>query len=68
MPEKAEVDLSDVKKLYSLMEKLNEFFHQPDHYQDAGTVYKFMEGGAYKEIAHAYYHILWNWLPQERAR
>lgn len=53
----------EVLRVFSLIEKIHELFHQPDNY----TLKNFQEFGEnnYSEIHEAYYKTIWNWLSEE---
>ncbi len=53
----------EVLRVFSLVEKIHELFHQPDNYS-LENFYKFGEEN-YSEIHEAYYKIIWNWLSEE---
>lgn len=50
--------------IYRLLDKLNWFFHQPEHYLDRDTAERIARE-CYPEIRAFYYDILWNELPAE---
>ncbi|BBH11271.1 hypothetical protein [Chromobacterium haemolyticum] len=58
-----QIDQDEVLRVFSLIEKIHELFHQPDSY----TLKNFQEFGEnnYSEIHEAYYKIIWNWLSEE---
>ncbi len=64
MAEKIAVDTDEVKRVFLLMEKVNEFFHQPENFEDVGE----FANSNYKEIREVYYEIIWNWLPEDLKR
>lgn len=68
MSKKIEVELDEVKQLYSCLEELNEFFHQPANYRDRERLEKFLSNGGYEKIRTLYYDIVWQWLPDEVQR
>ncbi len=49
-------------RLYRLMEGLNEFFHQPQNFDDIKKVERAAET-LYPEIRTFYYDVIWEWLP-----
>jgi hypothetical protein len=61
MNKKIEVDLNEVKRVYKLMEEINDFFHQPMNFKN---VEKFAKE-KYKEINSVYYDVIWGWLPKD---
>jgi hypothetical protein len=65
MSEKIEVELSQVKDIFLLLEELNDFFHDPDKYRDQTRVVDYVESGMYSKLHTAYYTTVWNWLPPE---
>ena len=58
-----QVDLDEVKRLFSLLEELHDFLHQPEYYKDTASVQAFLEEGVYEELKRMYYDVVWNWLP-----
>lgn len=71
MSQKIQVDIDEVMKLYILMEDLVAFFHQPMHYETIEDLHKFLgnrDEGAIKEMAEAYYDVIWNWLPEDKRK
>lgn len=65
MSDKIEVDVDEVKRLFAHLEELHEFFHQPSNYDDAASVKKFLQNGAYERLRTMYYDVVWKWLPPE---
>lgn len=65
MSDKIQVDLGEVKQLFSLLEELHEFFHQPMHYENSEEVTNFLQNGTYEKLRMMYYDTVWNWLPPE---
>ena len=66
-----EVSVNEVVQLYLLLEKLNDFFHQPLNYPDVQSLYAFLgnaDNGVYREIATAYYGVIQTWLPPDALR
>ena len=55
---------AEVRRVYELLEKLQELFHQPLYYEDPGRVRKFAEAN-YGEIRELYYNVVWEWLPED---
>ncbi|WP_019099921.1 hypothetical protein [Chromobacterium haemolyticum] len=53
-----QIDQDEVLRVFSLIEKIHELFHQPDNY----TLKNFQEFGEnnYSEIHEAYYKTIWN--------
>ncbi len=58
---KIEISLEDAQRVYRLMEEMNDFFHQPEKYNETE---KFAKKN-YEEIRSLYYDVVWNWLPQD---
>ncbi len=54
----------DLKRLYSLLEELNDFFHQPENFKNLDNIERFAIQ-IYPEIKEMYYNTVWSWLPQE---
>ncbi len=65
MSDKIEVKLDEVKQVFSHLEDLNQFFHQPMNYETIENVENFLQNGGYEKIRTMYYDIVWNWLPPE---
>ncbi|PTU69036.1 hypothetical protein [Chromobacterium haemolyticum] len=61
-----QINQDEVLRVFSLIEKIHELFHQPDNY----TLKNFHEFGEhnYAEIHEAYYKIIWNWLSEENQK
>ncbi|WP_137939572.1 hypothetical protein [Chitinivorax sp. B] len=59
-----EVDLSEVRRVFDLFEKINGLFHQPMRYRDVDLVAKFADEN-YSEIKDLYYKVVWGWLPED---
>ena len=57
----------DLLRLYSLMEKLNNFFHQEQYYLDREIAVRTARE-CYPEIREFYYDILWQELPEAKRR
>ena len=58
------VELDEVKRVYLLIEKLHEFFHQPMNYENTEA----FAGKNYQEIKELYYNVVWGWLPDDVKR
>ncbi|MDM1022144.1 hypothetical protein QSV37_17885 [Acinetobacter sp. VNK23] len=58
---KVEINIEEIRRVYLLVEKMNEFFHQPDNYNQVDSFSKQI----YPELSEVYYHIIWEWLPKE---
>jgi len=63
MSERIQIELSEIKEIFLLLEELNSFFHDPDKYRDQTRVIEYVEGGMYDRLHTAYYTTVWNWLP-----
>ena len=65
MAQKSDINISveTVRELYSLMEEIQDLFHQPLYYEDKETVIAFAHKH-YPAIKKAYYETLWGLLPQ----
>jgi hypothetical protein len=61
MSDTVNVKLDEIKQVYELLERVNEFFHDPLNFAD---VERFAINN-YPQIKNAYYQIVWNWLPPE---
>lgn len=59
MSEDIVIKVEDLKRVFILMEKINEFFHQPMNFQNVEIFAK----ENYKEINHLYYRVLYDLLP-----
>ena len=53
----------EIKRLYLMLEELNDFFHQPDNFSSE-KVQEFAER-IYPEIKEMYYETVWNQLPTD---
>ena len=58
------VDIRELKKLYYLLEELNDFFHQEDNYLNKEKAKSFAKD-KYPLINEMYYNIVWDWLPDK---
>ncbi|MEM6736428.1 MAG: hypothetical protein AAGC64_10060 [Bacteroidota bacterium] len=58
----AEIDNKKIVELYKLLEKLNDFFHNESNFTPEKT--KAFALDNYKDINEAYYHTLWEILPE----
>ncbi len=63
MTEKIVVDLKDARRVYELMEEINDFFHQPMNFESADKARAFAHSH-YPEIRELYYHVVYDWLPR----
>lgn len=59
MSAKVEVSVEEIKRVYNLIEKMNEFFHQPYNYSQVDD----FAIKIYPELRQIYYHVVWEWLP-----
>jgi hypothetical protein len=62
--QKLTIDLDEAIRVFRLLEKANQLFHQPMAYKDVETVAKFSDEN-YQEIKALYYNVVWDWLPEE---
>jgi hypothetical protein len=58
------VDVNEALRLYAILEKLNQLFHQPSNYRNSALIEKFADDN-YPEIHALYYRVVWDWLPKE---
>lgn len=54
----------ELRKLYLVLEKLNDFFHQPDNYSEVEKVQQFAKD-IYPELHEMYYGVVWQMLPDD---
>ena len=54
----------ELKRLFLLLEELNDFFHQPMNLEDPQALQAFAER-VYPEIRSMYYETVWNALPKD---
>ena len=59
-----QVDLEEAKEVFLLLEKLNDFLHQPMNYETKEQFESFADA-IYPDIRKAYYKTVWNWLPKK---
>ena len=59
-----EIDQEELIAHYDLIEKLNDFLHQPSHFEDVAHAQK-VASEIYPELHKAYYETIWGWLPSE---
>ncbi len=64
MTHKIEIDVTEIRRVYGLLEEIHGFFHQPLKFRDTHLVEKFAKQH-YDEIQNLYYQVVWNWLPKE---
>ncbi len=57
------VNLEEAKEVFMLLEKLQDFMHQPMNY-DSPEKLKAFVASVYPEVSDAYYKKVWNWLPK----
>jgi hypothetical protein len=60
---KVEVDASELKRVFILMEHIHDVFHQESKYKDPEKIVEFVNT-YYPEIRDVYYDVLWDMLPQ----
>jgi hypothetical protein len=58
------VSLQEVRRVFDFLEKANKLMHQPMAFKDPQQVEKFVDDN-YREVWDLYYHVVWNWLPDE---
>lgn len=61
MISKVEVDVEEIKRVYLLIEKFNEFLHQPANFSKVDSFAK----DIYPELREVYYRVMWEWLPND---
>lgn len=59
-----EIDVSEARRVFDLLEKINDLFHQPMKYKDIEVVESFADDN-YSEIQELYYNIVWKWFPDD---
>ena len=67
-PKNITIDTYEALRVYSILEKVQQFLHQPSNYNKDPDVIKWLtddHNKNYDEIAMAYYQIVWNWFPQD---
>jgi len=64
MSTKIEVDVCDVRKVFDVIEKVHDLFHQPMKYKDTSKIEEFADEN-YSEIKELYYDVVWKWLPED---
>lgn len=60
MNKSIKIDIEEAKKVYTLLEDLNDFFHQEENYSN---IKEFADQN-YQRIHECYYKTVWNWLPE----
>jgi hypothetical protein len=58
------IDINEIKRVFFLIEKINDVFHQEENFMDQKLMKKFANEN-YSEIHELYYKIIWNWLPKD---
>lgn len=56
------IDVTEIVRVFRLLEEMNDLFHQPAKYGDPAVVKEFANEH-YPEIKDLYYEVVWNWLP-----
>jgi len=58
------MELSDILRVYRLLDKLHDFFHR---HEDDVSLEQFRAFGMqiYPELRDSYYHVIWEALPDE---
>jgi len=64
MKEELNINLKDARRIFDLLENMNEFFHQEMNYNDSKKTMDFADKN-YQEIRELYYRVIWHWLPPE---
>lgn len=59
-----QVELAEVKEIFLLLEKLQDFMHQPMNFETQDHFQEFVYS-VYPEVKDAYYNKVWGWLPEE---
>ena len=67
MDKHVKISLEEVRRVFHFLEKANKLMHQPMAYKDPQQVEKFVDDN-YPEVRNLYYHVVWNWLPEEVQR
>ena len=55
------LNVKTMRRIFLLLEEINDLFHQPAKYSDLDEVKKFADKN-YNEIKELYYHEVWNTL------
>jgi hypothetical protein len=63
MKQQLTIDLDEAIRVFRLLEKMNQLFHQPMAYKDEVLLEKFATEN-YPEIRTLYYNTVWDWLPE----
>ncbi|PAW76978.1 MAG: hypothetical protein B9S32_12805 [Verrucomicrobia bacterium Tous-C9LFEB] len=66
--ENVEIKVTEIRDVFECLEKLNDFLHQPENYRSPEQIERFMQSGAYQNLRHLYYDVVWQWLPPEVQR
>jgi uncharacterized protein YeeX (DUF496 family) len=61
---KIEIQLEEAKEVFLLLEKLQDFMHQPMNCESKEDFVKFIKS-VYPEVRKSYYETVWNWLPEQ---
>lgn len=64
MSKTVEVNVYELKRVFLLMEEVNDLFHQESKFKDSEIVEKFANAH-YSEIRELYYDVLWDMLPAD---
>ena len=70
MPKKKTITISqdEAFQVYKILEKVQQFLHQPEHHRNEWAVQKWLQDDSnknYKDIDIALRDIVWNWLPKK---
>jgi hypothetical protein len=57
----------DAWRVYELIEEMNHFLHQPEHYRNTQDIDEWLQSGVYEELSTVYYDILSQWFPVDDA-
>ena len=64
MKREVKIEIDEVKRVFYLLEEMNDLFHQKMKYGDSEYVETFAKKHN-AEISQLYYETVWNWLPKD---
>ena len=66
MNKKVELDISEMKRVFYLLEKFYSLLQKPRSEMDENYLESFMREN-YMELNDVYYDMVWNWLPSDES-
>ncbi len=63
MSESVEISIAEARRVFDLLEEMNNLFHQPMNFSNLEEMERFATA-YYPEIRELYYQVVWDWLPE----